>query len=77
MRNHKRMPQVMLFYADGCFFILGNEVPRDKIIGLKGGHEFGRTGTIYITTVETSYKLYGVKNYAKAIKEINSIVKGQ
>lgn len=41
---------------------------------LSGEFEFGKTGTIKITTVDKEYKLYSSADYADKIKRLNSIV---
>lgn len=74
LRNHKKMPEIMLIDFKNEFLILGDEVPYNKIKSLSGKHEFGRTGTVNITTDSATYKLYGVKNYADAIRIIESII---
>ena len=74
LRNHKRMPDVMLKDDKNKFLVLGNEIPYDTVKSLKGKHEFGRTGIIVIGTDSAIYKLYGVQDYADAIKIINDIL---
>lgn len=74
LRNHRRMPEIMLKNYNNAFIILGDEIPYDKIKSLKGKYEFGRTGTIIIATDFATYNLYGVQNYANAIKIISSLI---
>lgn len=74
LRNHRKMPNVMITNHESSFFILGNEFTFDEIKSLDGRHEFGRTGTMIIATESATFKLYGVQNYANAIKTMSSII---
>lgn len=74
LKNHRNMPEIMLTDTGNAFIVLGNEMPYIQMKSLNGKHEFGRTGTIIITTDLATYKLYGVQNYANAINKIDSII---
>ena len=74
LRNHKKMPDVMLTIYRNRFFVLGDEIDYDAVKSLNGKHEFGRTGTIIIVTDAATYKLYGVQQYANAINAISDII---
>lgn len=74
LRNHKKMPEIMLVNDKNGFLVLGNEILYDTVKSLTGKHEFGRTGTITITTEHATYRLYGEKNYANAINSIDRIL---
>lgn len=77
LRNHKKMPKTMLTYDDGKFVILGEEVSPSSVKTLHGKFEFGRTGTVTLSTENKTYKLYGVAQYASVIRSIDEIVTGQ
>lgn len=77
LKNHKKMPKTMLVYNDEKLIVLGDEVDCNQIKGLKGRFEFGHTGIIEISTENKTYKLYGVKEYAKVINSINETIKHQ
>ena len=77
LRNQKKMPKIMLTYDDGKFAILGEEVAPSSVKTLHGKFEFGRTGTIILSTENKTYKLYGVAQYVSVIRSIDEIVTGQ
>lgn len=74
LRNHRKMPEIMITNYNASFLVLGDEVPYAAIKSLNGKHEFGRTGTIILTTDSATYNLYGVKNYANAINVLSGII---
>lgn len=41
LRNHRRMPEIMLKNYNNAFIILGDEIPYDKIKSLKGNMNSG------------------------------------
>lgn len=76
IKNCNKMPRIMLTYRSGAstFHILDEEVHFGDIKKISGEFDFGKTGTIKITTVDKVYKLYGAVEYAGKIKQLNAIV---
>lgn len=70
LRKHKRMLRVMLSLYNGELKIFGEEVFLGNISQLNGAFEFGKTGTIILTTQKRTYTLYGVKGYASVINAL-------